>query len=1036
MNDREIAAGTDARQTAVLLGRREELLELDAALDDARRGKGGLIVLTGEGGIGKTRLLESFVNSAQPTGVHAAWGRCWEGGAVTPFWPWRQVLAVSATETSCETLIRHLNLSPSGVGDLLAALTQQARSTQAGTSESSDARLRLFDSITDLLLDVAADGGLIVILDDLHAADEASLELLDHLADRLSGSRVLLLGAYRDTELRRRSRVHRLMDSVARRGRVISLGGLDERDVHALLQERMGKTLSSSLTKEVHRATQGNPFFVEEAARLAQGDRSLCHVTIAQDTQGLIHRRLDRFARPVRRLLALAAVMGPEFDLAVLRASSDLDTEVLLDALGEAITNEVLREVGLARWSFAHGLLRQAVYDQIATASRAALHRQVGDALEQVHREDLNGHLAELADHFFEAACGGEGPADRARHYCTLAGDAAMKGLAFEEAAFQYGRALDTLSLAEAVDQRLKTELLLSLGQAKLHLRELPDARAIHRQALKSARAADSAELFARAALGLFGEPESRNDETRTRVLEEAITRLPDEDDPLRARALVALAATTPDRRTAVELSNAAVDMARRLGDRDALWATLWQWHHINHEPDLLERRLEVAAELVRLAADTGHRERLQLSRQWRGYDLFVVGDIVAASTELEQARQTAEELRLPFLVWGATYQLAAVALLQGRFAEAERLSHQALRSGERTDFADVEGVFSYQLFALRREQGRFEDMELLARRQLESSPDWATALRHAHLALARAELGRVDEARREVEAVMPELLDYWGWGRLSGPAVVAEVCWLLRDTQWAEPTYESLGRWPNRHVVVGVAAASLGGSDRYLGQLATLLRRWDDAEAHFQAAHRFHSCLGGPAWLAHGRVDHARMLIARGRRSDVERAGELVAAARETYRALGMTRHERRAAAVAGPLDAATGTSAATATFVRQGDYWVVEYAGVEAPLRDSKGLQYLLRLLSAPGQPLHALDLVVDDGAPLGRTVDLRSNGENAEAERARLRVIRAVGKAIDRISAANPALGDHLRATIRTGIQSSYTPDQRAPIRWNCS
>ncbi|HEX2274431.1 MAG TPA: hypothetical protein VHG90_11220, partial [Acidimicrobiales bacterium] len=245
--------------------------------------------------------------------------------------------------------------------------------------------------------------------------------------------------------------------------------------------------------------------------------------------------------------------------------------------------------------------------------------------------------------------------------------------------------------------------------------------------------------------------------------------------------------------------------------------------------------------------------------------------------------------------------------------------------------------------------------------------------------------------------------------------------------------------RWPERHVVVGIAAFSLGASDRYLGQLATLLGRFDDAEAHFAAAHRLHERLGAPGWLAHGRVDHARMLITRGRADDSERARTLLAAACHAYRALGMAAHELRAQALVEPAPEVRRQAPVRATFRPEGGDWLVEYGGDHARLRHSKGLVYLAVLLSAPRHDWAALDLVEAEGqpAPLGPRVGNPGREPRAmgDAERARLNVIRAIERAIRRVSAAHPALGEHLRATIRTGVRSSYTPDDRAPIEWNC-
>ncbi|HEX2274897.1 MAG TPA: AAA family ATPase, partial [Acidimicrobiales bacterium] len=765
-----------------LLGRRDELRELRAALDRARDGGGGLVLVMGDAGIGKSSFLEAFTHDARRSGVPTVWGRCWEARRLTPFWPWRQVLG-ACTTAQTEARLRRAE-RPSVATPLGSALLERLGGVVGESFESRGGRMRLFDGVADFLVDVAGDG-LVVALEDLQVADESSLRLLEHATERLSASTVLLVGTSRRAAHGPRTR--RLLDAVGARGNVIVLRGLQEGDVHSLLEDAIGENVSTSLAQRVSRATGGNPFLVRECARSMRGQTADTTVALPERGHYAAGPHLDGVSERVRPVLALAAVIGRAFALKVVEAASDLPPNAVLDALGEAAPAEVVHEEELGRWSFVHDLLREAIYDQIPPASRPAMHLRVAEALERLPAEDLDLRVAELADHFFEAARGGSGSADKARQYCVLAGDAATRALAFEEAAGQYGRALQVLELSAGLDEHVRCELLLRLGQAKLRLRELLEAREIHWRALKSARSVGSAELFGRAALGLFGEPESTVDAARTEVLDEARRRLPKDDSALRARVLTALAAATTDRHAARGLSDMGVAMARRLGDRDTLWATLWQWHHVNHEPELLDERLRVAAELVELAADAGDKERLQLSRQWRAYDFFTVGEVAAASAELHDARRAAEELRVPFLAWGATFQLGAVALLQGRLDEAERLAHEAVTAGERTELADVEGVISHQLFALRREQGRVEDMELIARRRLEASPHWAAALRRAHLALALAEGGKSDEARKEVATAAPELMDYWGWGRVSGPAVVADVSWILGDNQWAQ---------------------------------------------------------------------------------------------------------------------------------------------------------------------------------------------------------------------------------------------------------
>ena len=558
----------------------------------------------------------------------------------------------------------------------------------------------------------------------------------------------------------------------------------------------------------------------------------------------------------------------------------------------------------------------------------------------------------------------------------------------------------------------------------------------------------------------------------------------------------MALGATGRNPQTALALADEGLAMARRLGHRDILRACLAGRLDVDSALDAPDRRLAVADELIRVAEETGDIELLQRARQTRARERLAAGDVGGAAADLERAAQDAERLRLPSLVLNATAWRAGLAVLQGRMDEA---AHLASRPG----VADLDDDLLFPLYALRREQGLAEDMADIARRWVGDFRDRAPPLARALLALALAELGKAGESRHEIVGVVEELLHGPESRRLAGAAVVADVSWITNEAGWAGAAYECLLRWPERHVLVG-SGCSLGASSRYLGQLATILGRLEEAERHFETAHRVHERLAAPGWLAHGQVDHARMLLARDAPGDAARARELAAAALKTYRALGMAAGERRAGPLVGePRPDAAGAGCERGVFILQGEYRVFHYGGTEARLRDSKGLRYLVRLLQTPGQEVHVLDLVVgvgrrggaspgaarqsglaatvsgDAGAVLDarakaeykrRLSELRADIEEAsayndlgrleraqremdflvaelaagvglggrdrraasDAERARQSVTRAIKGADDRIAAAHPALGKHVRTTVRTGIYSCYAPDPRVPIR----
>ena len=955
-----------------LLRRDGELAQLRAGLEDAKLGRGRLFLVGGEAGVGKTSLVEAFIASVERTEVRACWGRCWEGGGAPAYWPWMQVLrACVADAPDDETLASQLGAGAADVAQLAPEVCRRLPGLQPSPPSShADARFRLFDAVASFLVNSAGEAGLIVALDDLHAADDGSLLLLQFVARQLPATHLFVVATYRDPEVRSSPRLQQELSATAKHGTRIELGGLDEAGVATMLDRVAGPGRLRGRAREVHELTGGNPFFVQEAARaLALEGQTGVRLALPEEVHSFISQRLQPLNRTLRDLLARDAVLGREFDLLALGALSGAAPDELLDALGEAMRLGVVRDVGLGRWEFSHALLREALYEELRPSERVVLHRQAGDTIEKLHGDEAEAHAAELAHHFFEAARAGD--ATKAVAYCSLAGQAAMQTVAFEEAELLFGRALEALALSPPVDEGSRYDLLMGLGEARFRAGRFPDARQAYGRALKAARTMGSAELLARAALGFAGIGESAVDHPRVAVLEEALEALPEADSALRAQLLLALANATAwgdqlsgERRR--DLARQGLEMARRVGHRGVLLAALWEWHY--HAfflgPDTLEERLAVADELVQLARDAGDDERLVLGRQWRAADLFEAGDIEATKAELDEAMQGAQQLRLPFLLWGATYPRAAVALLEGRLAEAERWARQAVAHGEHSEFAAVELNFLGQMIEVRRQQGRFAEMEELVRRWFDrvGSPPHKDRLR-AMAAAAAAVAGRSEEAWKEAAAAAPVVLG--GTEEMVLPTVsLAEVSWLLGRADHAASIYQRLLPHAGSHVVDGVAGRSLGSCDRYLAHMATLVGRWEQADAHFDAAQRCHERMGARIWVAHTNVDQARMLLARRGPDDLSRAVELLASARDAYRSMGMSLYEARAADILEAQGLGKEPDGHRAALRREGEYWAVQYGGSLVRVKDSKGMRYLAQLLWHPGQELHALDLVVGDG------------------------------------------------------------------------
>jgi predicted ATPase len=579
------------------VGREAELALITADLNAAVSGHGGVVLLAGEPGIGKTRLAEELAAQAAARGALVLWGRCWEGEGAPAFWPWVQVVRAYVQATDPAALRHDLGTGAADIAQIVPAVGDCLPGLPIPPPvEPEAARFRLFDSLAGFLRAAATRRPLLLVLDDLHWADAPSLALLRFVSHELEGAGLLVVGVYRHGEA---DRGHPLLGTLAdltrgQRRRRLLLGGLDQRAVASFIALVAGVTPSPELAAAVYRQTDGNPFFVTEVVRLLASHDRLGHAEVGasvlaaglpEGVKAVIAERLGGLSERCRVVLEVAAVVGRVFELRALELACGLDAEELLGLLEEAETARVVRAVpgGLGRWQFAHALVREVLYEGVPAARRVRLHGRVGQALEAVYGADPGPHLAELAHHFVEAAPGSQEMVARAVRTATLAGRRALELLAWEEAAGLFERALAALELAERPDQRERCELLLAVGEARMAASDLPAARVAYQRAGELARRIGAPEALASAGLGLGLEfTAGIVYQVEVGLLEEALVALGGADSLLRARVLARLARAllfTPRVERRLALSEDAVRMARRLGDAGTLAAVLFDRH-------------------------------------------------------------------------------------------------------------------------------------------------------------------------------------------------------------------------------------------------------------------------------------------------------------------------------------------------------------------------------------------------------------------------------------------------------------------------
>jgi DNA-binding SARP family transcriptional activator len=897
------------------VGREAELVALTAGLDEAFSGQGQLFLLQGEPGIGKSRLAEELAAEARARRAWVFVGRCWEAGGAPAYWPWTQSLRAYVRAAEPSAVRRQLGSSAAEVAQIVPQLRELFSGLpEPERAESEAARFRLFDATAAFLRNAALERPLVLVLDDLHAADEPSLLLLRYVASVLDDCRVLIVGTFRDLDPTMQDP---LESTVAELGRApatrrIRLSGLSRAEVGRLAELTADTVPAPRLIAELHADTAGNPLFVSEIVRLLAaegllGVEGLERVPIPETVREAIGRRLRTLSDECRRVLSLGAVFGREFGVVALEQVAEFGgIEKLLSVLDEAIAVRVVEEFSgdVGRLRFGHTLTRDTLYDEIPATHRARLHRRVADVLETLYAGDLDPHLAELAHHFSMAV-----PAaapEKAIEYAKRAADRALASLAYEEAARLYELALNVLGQAVPGNPEERCSLLLALGEAQIRAGNAPIAKETFFEAAGLARSLGRSHDLARAAAGYGGRlvwGRAGGDDRLVPLLEEGLAALGPNDVELRVRLLARLAGALRDehsrgRREA--MSREAVEVARRSGNRAALAYALEGRAMAISAPDTFADFLVAGDELLEVAEAIGDQERLMQGHIYRFMAHVAVGDLTGAEVDLERADSIAGELRQPAQLWLVLGARTLVAVATGRFAEAEVLIPQALAFGERAqpDAAIAHNVM--QRYLLRDFRGSLEEIEPAVRDLTVAYP--ARPVFRCVLVHLLMRLGQTEEARHDLDelavgafAALPFDQEW-----LFALSFLAETSATLADVESAPVLYDLLAPWAGLNAV-DVAEGFRGSVSRYLGLLAATMDRWNEAASHFEDGMAMNARMGARPWLAHTQCDYAQLLLTRDVAGDAEQARELIEQALVTYRELGMDLQAARASALAG---------------------------------------------------------------------------------------------------------------------------------------
>jgi DNA-binding SARP family transcriptional activator len=913
------AAGEEqagAARSDSFVGRQRELGEFRAALDGAFAGRMSLLLIAGEPGIGKSRLADEWTSLGEARGAEVLWGRCWEAGGAPAYWPWVQALRTYIRDGDENRIRGELEPYAADIAQMLPELNELFPDLPPAPSiDPEGARFRLFDSTASFLRKVATTQPIVLVVDDLHAADKPSLLLLEFLARSLREARLVVVGAYRDTEPRSED----LTEAVAevRREpvtRAVRLGGLDVSEVARVIELTARTHPTEELAAAIHRETEGNPLFVGELVRLLASEdrleeaaRATGALSIPQGVREVIDHRLRRLSRDCKEVLSVASVLGREFRLDALGRVSERGDEELLDLLDEAQAARVVVDLPAGRGGlrFSHALIRDSLYGDLGTREHLELHQRAAEALEALYAANREPHLAELAHHFLEGALGGD--VDKAIEYARRAGNRAVALLAFEEAARLYQMALEAIQLKEPAHEATRCELLLALGEAQARGGDMPLAKDTFVLAADIARKLKTPKQLARAAVGYGGRYvwfRAGKDQRLIPLLQDGLEALPDAS-PERARLLARLAGAlrdhpVPDRRAS--LSRDAVEIARKLGDPATLAYAIEGTYAAISWPRETDAWLAMAQTLIELADETRDKEHA-FSGHLHAFGAFMVrGDLQAAEAEFAAAARLAQDLRQPAQLWGITVVQTMRAFLSGRFEDVRRLMERTveLGAGEHGALGMLGDTTFYYVkhfndWALARETGGLEGACEPIEGFVAEYPTFF--MFHCLLASVYSDLRNETGARQQLDWVAagnyPGLEVGTEW--FFGASLLAEVCAFLGATAHAERLYQTLLPYRDCNVYSHLEL-SLGSASRYLGILATTTSRQEEAAAHFERALEMNARMGARPWVAHTQHDYARMLLARSQSGDRARARDLLATALETYRELGMEPWAERA--------------------------------------------------------------------------------------------------------------------------------------------
>jgi tetratricopeptide (TPR) repeat protein len=842
----------------VFVGREPELQQLQAAFDSVISGRGALMMVMGEPGIGKTALCcEQLATYVTLRGGRTLVGHCYEEGSLSlPYLAFVEALRSYVLSREVKDLREELGTGAADVARIVSEIRDRLKVKPRIQKDPEEERYRLMQAVTDFLTSAASVQPLMIVLEDLHDSDKGTLDMLTHVSRHLAGARLLIVGTYRDVEV---DRSHPLSAALAELRRVSTYGrvilrGLNVDEVRRMLDSITRESVPWGLAEAVHRQTEGNPLFVQEVVRYLAEEGLITQkegrwrpakdtpleMNIPEGLRDVIGKRLSLLSKECNQLLSVASVIGREFSLDALKAVVNINEETFVNALKDAVRLSVLEErsqVGQVRYRFTHAFFRQTLYEEMIAPQRLKLHQQVARALEKQYARRLEEHAAELAEHFSHSSDAAD--LEKAVSYGEMAAKRATDVYAYGEAVRLLEKALKVQEILDPEDKAKRCGLLLELCDALLSVPNI--VRVIEIEAPAAFSLAESIGDDLRASRACVKAIYAMVCQYPTRFnfmpqfsewahRADRYSRLDTGERAIADAALGWITFLTGDEQSSHKLFSKAFNLSYQLGNQEALWWSAMGLFFFLRAPQHFVEKMQLAEKLFATP-------RAGLKSLFTGGVPSWVGDAFLTSGQRKRAEVIFSEMRDMALRSGQlVIKIMSIAmdsvltLMDGRIENALAMAESTLKLGRETGLEEA-GSLYWSCTGFRARIYLGVSLKALEQETTRENPRLAP-----YICLLQAYLEQRESALKFLESYVVKRP---GIGT-AADVVDTETDSLLLEASILVGHHKATELLMNRFTGVSVVTSGIFSPTcipRHLGGAAALLGRYDEARKYYQEA-------------------------------------------------------------------------------------------------------------------------------------------------------------------------------------------------------